>query len=944
MLRRVAPFVVVSCCLLATTSTRADPPEGASSAPAPGRGVVEGRVTDVNGAPASGVAVSLVARPRRGTTVVRDTRTGRDGRYRFEDVAPADVSTFVADRGLVARGIADFLAVDAGPLGRALRAGMTTSINLVVERGARIVGRVLSESGKPVQRVLVEARPADDRRGTSPFAPPAVSATTDDEGRVVLDGLVPGLAYDVVVLLEGAPPLQRPRVTPGGAAVAPIEIRLPEPREVWLDVTENGATTRPLRDVRVRVTSEHPAFRAGPGLEVRTNSQGRVRLLVPIGAEATVRVEATGWLRVSNLALPKDAGEAVVRLERAQTISGLVLEPDGSPAADVEVGVVLSLFSHDARTARSGADGRFVVEGVPAGRQLVVAGVERTDEVTLEAMSSVEAGASDVVLRLKRVGKPPGASIRVQALGPEGEHVSRAAVVLRTAKGGSIYRSLVHGSATLTLGDMLADHRFEGAFVVVADAEDENGAALPYGPAVVGPLLADVSRLEVRLPAERILTGSVHGPEGEPVVGARVYLGMPKFDGDDVRSCLQVGSRAGVWCFERTDENGAFRCHGLPEEAMAVHVEPPLPYRSDRETPIAVGAKHVDVVVETADRAEVTAVDPDGAPVVGAEVSAVADGGRNATGAARTDSRGVALLTGVRPRQRYVLKVDASREFLVFTQADWTPLPTTVRLERARSIAGVVRAPDGTPIAKTFVKHDDPGTEWWARSQSTDKQGRFRFDRLPPGPLTLSAELGDSLFGAEAVPGPVTLRTVRVEAGAQGIVILLDPGRRLEVVPPTDTPDGTDIFISCTRGTHVFGGVRRTSRSERHFVGGLLSDDRLTFFMLPDTAGRSVAQEAAPADSPIRLARCVEGTIRGRVVLPEGVVSASVRAMEERLDFAIDAQTDAAGRYEIRGVPEGWTWTLNAWSKPPGAKHEGALQHVRRGEAPDLVLKPVHDR
>lgn len=932
---RFAPLWLVA---LAAVATAAPPEDAKASGRA--QGAVVGRVTRPDGSPVADVAVRVVARRRAARDRTREVRTGADGRYRCEGVPWGDVAAFVADRGLVARGTADFLASDAGALGRTLRAGGTASIDLVVEPGVRMDGRVLHENGDPLVGAAVDAVPTGAASRSAPLELPTVTATTASDGNFTLEGLVPGVAYDLGVQPDGAPLFEHARATAGVPAPEALLIRLPRLREIRLTVLEAAAPEPPIPHAIVHLRRERTTTDLGPGRGLRTDEQGRVRLLVPAGESGTARVEAEGWSATDLAPLP-EGDEAIVRLRPLRTITGRVLFADGSPAAGVRVGAFRGFEDPEARESVSGEDGRFTLTDIPAGPVIVGAATKTKDGAALRAMGLAPEGTKDVALRLLTAEEPSGAVLRVTAVGPGGVPVSRAVVGIRTTGGGTIRATMKDGVQTLDLGDFSRDAGgIGGSTVLVARAEDAEGVPLPFGPAVVGPLAADQTAVEVRLPPERVLTGSVRGPRGEPIVGARVCICTSPYSSDNVRNLMEEGGATGGWALARTDESGEFRAPGLPREEVRVFVSPPLPFATPAALVVPPGTDRVEVSVEAADRAEVTVLDPAGTPVVGARVCALDKPGRCDDGAL-TDARGVAAVTDLRAGRKYVLHVEPSWDYLAWTQTDWTPAPTTVRLERSFGLSGFVRTPDGKPIVKAFVQHDDAGTVWWAQSTNTDEEGAFHFSRLRAGSLTITAELGDRLAGSEKVPGPVTQRSTRVEAGSKGVVLLLDPGRTVEIVPPPRVPEGTDVHVCCERGTHRFGGRIPVSHGERMTISGLADGDRLTYFVAPDASGRSAVAVGTPADTPIRLRRNVEGSIRGRVALPEGVTEARVWAREERLDFAIEARTDATGRYEMPGVPEDWSWTVQAWVVVDGARLEGEIQHVRRGDAPDIALGPA---
>jgi hypothetical protein len=924
-----APRALLAALLLTglAAPAPADPPPAA-----PVRAVVAGRAVRPDGTAGVGVVVRLAVRPLWGNRLEQVTTSGTDGEYRFSEVPAGDVVAWVADGGLVARGLHAVLADDAGALCRSVRAGGSANIDLELEPGATLRGHVAASDGR-VAGVRVEAVPAALERSDDPAVVlPTVVAETDGEGAFALEGLVPGQDYDVRTLPPGAPPVLRPRVAvPVAPGEPPLTIALPAYREVRLHVLDADAPAQGIAGARASLLAGESSRAHDAGRAVTTDAAGRASLLVPTDAAPVLRVEVEGWADAKPAPVPADA-EVRVRLHRLRTLEGRVLNPDGSPAAGVEVG--LAFAGDDAPHGVTDAKGWFVLEGVAPGQHMVVAGRETAPGRGLRAAAPVSELDTGVTLHLAPFGAD-GPSLRVRLLDQQGQPVPRARVAL-TSSG---YTAWMRAEAGVAVFDFDAeDPPGAGGMVVVAwRAEGADERPLPLGVAVSEPLEEDAREVELRFPPERVLEGVVRGANGEPIAGALVRAGSTAENHPPLQRALEDART-------RTDALGRFALHGLPPVDLRLFVAAPRPWTPPPPTVVRHDAGQVEIRLAEGHAVVVTVLGPDDEPIAGATVSAAPlPGASGPTVGARalTDGGGLARLVGLAPGWRFRLEVDAPHELLAFTEPVWLPAPTTVRLSKAFVIAGRIVTRDGKPLARVFVAFEAEGLPSWKTSMLTGVDGRFRFERVPGGARTLTATIDDALLTPAGAPGPVVARTLRVEAGADDLSVVLDPGRSVEVLLPGGTPDGTPYHLRCRRGPHLLYVTRHSSSRERQWVRGLAADDRLVAYLPADESGKAALGVAEPGASTLHLARTEDGVLRGRLVLPPGASRAHVHASAWDLELGIDAHTDADGNYVLRGVPAGWTWTLSADLRLGEVRYEASFSEVRGSEVPELVLTKV---
>jgi hypothetical protein len=94
------------------------------------------------------------------------------------------------------------------------------------------------------------------------------------------------------------------------------------------------------------------------------------------------------------------------------------------------------------------------------------------------------------------------------------------------------------------------------------------------------------------------------------------------------------------------------------------------------------------------------------------------------------------------------------------------------------SIAGTVRAGDGTPLPGTIVeaRSEETGT---VRTAPTNREGRYRIDLLPPGTWSVTARLGDGPPGARRVAVVKLQETVTLDltigsVGTESVTVTAD--------------------------------------------------------------------------------------------------------------------------------------------------------------------------
>jgi hypothetical protein len=620
----------------------------------------------------------------------------------------------------------------AGSGGAALRAPEGPRLPDTADRGVRLTGFVVDGAGLPVAGAEVSAelergapdpalappRAAADPAGAAPTAPVdagvpaiAVAPVTGNDGRFVVDGLVPGRF--------------RLRVT--GAGLLPAELRyVPAPsdearivvaRQVAIEgtVTDGGKpvviASVGLRGDAIGGTIE---IRTGPGGTFRFDNlpEGRYQLFAWQGALAarTVRVARLG---------AGPFGPVELRLEAAAIVVGRVVDREEGTGLAAAVELRPSGDDQAPRHARSGDDGVFRIEGVPDGRWIAdafVPGYLSPGGVELTA------GQGIAELALTR-----GGAIEGRVLDGDGRPIA-----------GAIVRALGAGPRPKSSSEVSADvdrdklRRFSGRTAAPAPT---TGAALDADPQLI-------ARGELG-----VLVGPIPPipPPGAHVARTAISVD-PSLAGDPPPLPVDP-ARASIWT---TGADGTYRIRGLPRTKATV-LASALGHAEARSKQVAIEPGQVvtgiDIVVTPGTRIIGKVSDQHGAPVIGAQVTATSVGASSSDpiGApfnAFTDDAGeykLGPLTGhVELHASAYGHGEASRTIQLAPVRGATPAERRedlTLLVADATVAGILEDITGAPVPGAQL--DIVGGVGDGRHAIVAADGTFSIDRLPAGRLRL---------------------------------------------------------------------------------------------------------------------------------------------------------------------------------------------------------------
>jgi len=275
---------------------------------------VEGRVIDDHGEPVPGATVCTYPRERN------QTSTDDQGRFRLGRLDPTKERTRVS-------------ALMQGYVTASVRIGpedAATPLEIVLDRGSSLAGRVVTRDGAPVPGATVSV-------GDHPASTGPLSTRTDATGAFSIDVVPPG-AQPVWALREGyAAGREQVELPEDGAELSGVQIVLePGQRVAGVVLDEDG---EPLPGARI--TPESAGFGGGAprfvGADTTSDEDGRFRLEALREDRVVLRVWAEGC---SVLEQPVTAGstDVVLRPKRAGRLAGRVV--DGATGKPVQAFVV----------------------------------------------------------------------------------------------------------------------------------------------------------------------------------------------------------------------------------------------------------------------------------------------------------------------------------------------------------------------------------------------------------------------------------------------------------------------------------------------------------------------------------------------------------------------------------------------------------------------------
>lgn len=273
----------------------------------------------------------------------------------------------------------------------------------------------------------------------------------------------------------------------------------------------------------------------------------------------------------------------------------------------------------------------------------------------------------------------------------------------------------------------------------------------------IGSLPPEERHVEIKLTPGKMVSGTVVDPDGKPVAGAQVApLPMTSFH-------------------VLTDDQGRFDVGWNPEWAgdlkefflMARHLERNLAAGVE----ISEEAKSVRIELEPALTLTGTVEDPNGVPILGAEVGLSLRRGWACGMPVKeviTDQRGRYEFVALPQRQEYINYADAEgfwrdqiRTGIINRTTDREGVGPIILKRPNLSVSGTVVHASGKAVVNIPVHLRGSGQPYL--DSKTDAKGRFLFEKVCCGRVEISAK-NDALFGK-----------IETEGGAKNVKLVVGP-------------------------------------------------------------------------------------------------------------------------------------------------------------------------
>jgi Carboxypeptidase regulatory-like domain len=514
---------------------------------------LEGIVVDGEGRPLANTAIwirsaePLWGKPlqaedsafiRRGPRQV----TGADGKFSIPHLEKTKVTLYACRRD------SRFMQPLDEPLPQPFR--------IVLPSFGRVPGRIVDPEGRPVSGARVSAgivgvAPSDVIDSYDPCPQTGPSASTDAEGRFVLESIAQGV-FGVWASAEGFLPYAREEDLGGASGLRNLDIVLQRGASLAGQIrTRTGA---PAPGVEISVSCP------GGGTRKSTGPDGRYRLVglppggtcrLSVGGGRFDPVEATVEIKAAENHLDLQVG-----LAETQQVRGRVVGPEGEPVAGAEIDIAYAL---DGAKAFTTLNGSFVVEKLGKTSDCELS-VWKEGYVAFQS-KSLKCGAAPIVIRLERALTLTG---RLLNLDPEELRTARI-----SATNPSFFYSLsLRGGVSPAEGTYRIGDLGPGEWTVSAYAGRRS---------VEGQVTLQAGKknatLDLSFPDRFPVRGRVSGPGGEGITG--VSVSFRESDSDSFSGDVRTQADGS---FEILLENGSYtvRADG-PDESGEGFFSIPLP-------------------------------------------------------------------------------------------------------------------------------------------------------------------------------------------------------------------------------------------------------------------------------------------------------------------------------------------------------------------------------
>ena len=778
---------------------------------------------------------------------------------------------------------------------------------------AFVTGTVVNESGESVANATVTSHRVVRSNIQFSFrsATRDASTTSDADGRFRLDGLAEGATYVLHAMSD----------TSGGFAYIPNVFRENKPDatiRVMTSVVLSGVVVdsddKPIAGARLfpeLQTSQYSdiGLAASWVLVRESDHDGHFALNQLMPGNYVIRAFADGYAPIAVHSGPGSTSDLRLVMTRGGNLSGRVLlAKTREPLGGVTVRTGSPQRFVPPFSASTSGDGSFHIGAITPGEwQLRLASDAYVLVDEAQPVKIVDGETTEITLLAQTFSGVMG-TVSVEETG---EPVAGADVRLYPIDGYS--QASPEATATSdTDGRYVIKTNKSGSYAIgVIDARDDPivVSGLTRGPDVTLEPETVLSPVDVHLPAGNLVSGIVVDDAGEPVAQAIVIV-----------SCGEV--EPPFWVRDSTKPDGTFAVRGaFPCGSVAVSIRirnELLAYR-DGIVLTASGARDLKFVLEKPSTLVVTAVDGESKPIANVEVACVAQDQRIRRRG--TDQSGTAKFDGLVPGAYAVSVVDDVVGEVIGTLATpqrllkgtTTEVTVGCRAPRRLRITGVVVDTDSAPVPNIAVRLS-MGQEVRV---STDTNGAFAFDAIPPGTYVLETDINGFLktYLESVAAGTENVRIVlKRDSPLFGEVVDASTGAPVTRFRTIDAP-----YPDLT--ARLADGVLHEDPRGRFTIDARKFD---TLYVTVNAEGYAAhcveAESTTSTDRPMRILLQRGLGITGFVVDAdnEPVANASVTIDSLSDGFSANAKTESNGAFSFAGIADSDIY-VRAYSSVSGA-------------------------
>jgi protocatechuate 3,4-dioxygenase beta subunit len=661
-----------------------------------------------------------------------------------------------------------------------LALALTFNLRAATSDVAGFSGTIVDPQGNPVAGANVDCYQYARRMGVGPMGMEVTQHATTDGGGAFEFPTFNGMGL-VLVTKAGFAPVWRTWYT---APTESQKIALSAPSAL-AGVVVDGAG-RPVADAEVwvavalnKVASDigQPNLLYGKTaralFSVRTSAEGKFRFEnFPADAQGMLAVKKTGYAlpQTANPSrydqLPFHAGQEdiTINLDPAGRVTGkVVARGTGQPLANAVVSLVPTVqgvgsFMFDPGTIVSAADGSFQIPDVPAGSYEVEANFTNqpvADWVADSVPVKVAAGEAGAEVQIQAY---KGGVLEVTVRGRDNHQLLADATVSVNSE------NFNRGGSTGANG--VARFRLPpGQFSVLANKPDWSQAQTQAS--VTEGQTAEVT---IELGAPLKVTGVVRDDSGAPVAGAEVGI-YPNFGN------YNTG--------KKTDTNGHYELNwqkpawaGMQNQTYYLLVRDPERKLAALQEMEETTTK-LDVILKPAMRVTGHVQDANGKALTNVMAYLIFQRENSSFAMGRqpvhSDEQGRIQMEALPMGERYGFSVNASgygsaQEEMdaANPQADHYDFPPLILKVADRKLAGRVLGVNGAPVAGAQIWMQGDGQP--AGNTTTDADGRFAFDAVCEGPVSVNANSKGAGGSAEAMGGDTNV-VIRFNANNGNIMM-----------------------------------------------------------------------------------------------------------------------------------------------------------------------------